>query len=587
MYRKILQLHKQATQVGKSTVIQSTDLAPVIWSRVAFFIAMTGSIAVVAALNSPPAAAQTTDPSQVFEVCAQNFPTPTELACGAGSSTVGSGASKTAMGANAKATANGASAFGSGAAAPLPFSMALGIGSLTVAPNQISIGTLTNLYRLPGITSPASLASQSGPVSIVTSDAAGHLAVGSGSSSGAAWLLGGNTVGPNDYIGSNNGMPFIVKTTGQERMRVTPSGFVGIGTTNPTLHLEVHNAVNPVMGVSSNSALGRFGVATCAGCFSTVAALDDFVLGNGGLNVRDLLLTSRSDNPAGGAIRFATGTISGSPDTEKMRLTKAGDLGVGTTSPTARTEISHTNLSPGAVALRITNTDSTVSTFTESGIGFNVALASQNNNGNPNYYAARIYSKYDGQNVYDGRLTLQVRQAAGGSFNDVLSLKNSRVGIETINPLETLDVAGTVRLQVPSSGSNHLCSVPSGSSVVIAQCAPSDARLKTNLRPITNALDKLEQVHGVSFEWNDRYRAIGGTATGREIGVLAQDVERSFPELVSVRDDGYKQVAYERLTAVLVEAVKDLRRENEALKKRTDALERALAGRLAMREARR
>ncbi|MHC4643013.1 MAG: tail fiber domain-containing protein, partial [Planctomycetota bacterium] len=57
------------------------------------------------------------------------------------------------------------------------------------------------------------------------------------------------------------------------------------------------------------------------------------------------------------------------------------------------------------------------------------------------------------------------------------------------------------------------------------------------------------------------------------IGVIAQDVEKVFPELVSEPTSNYKSVDYTKLTAVLIEAVKELKTENEILRERVDALE--------------
>ena len=84
--------------------------------------------------------------------------------------------------------------------------------------------------------------------------------------------------------------------------------------------------------------------------------------------------------------------------------------------------------------------------------------------------------------------------------------------------------------------------------------ASSDERLKDNVAEISNALDRVEKLRGVSFDWNDKQSVY----SGHDIGVIAQDVEEVLPELVENRDNGYKAVKYDKLTAVLIEAVKEL-----------------------------
>ncbi|MDP3561751.1 MAG: tail fiber domain-containing protein [Legionellaceae bacterium] len=84
----------------------------------------------------------------------------------------------------------------------------------------------------------------------------------------------------------------------------------------------------------------------------------------------------------------------------------------------------------------------------------------------------------------------------------------------------------------------------------------SDKFLKDNIRPIAKALSKVNQLSGNYFEWNalqDTYE-VGST----DIGVIAQEVEAVFPELVITRDNGFKAVKYEKLVPVLIEAIKEL-----------------------------
>ena len=99
----------------------------------------------------------------------------------------------------------------------------------------------------------------------------------------------------------------------------------------------------------------------------------------------------------------------------------------------------------------------------------------------------------------------------------------------------------------------------------------SDGRLKTNVRKIENALDKVTQINGVVYDWNDTYKKSHGDIDGYFVrndnsGVIAQDVEKVFPNVVAERPDGFKAVRYELLVPLLIEAIKDLKAEIELLK---------------------
>jgi hypothetical protein len=93
-----------------------------------------------------------------------------------GTASTASGAGSTASGYNSTASGSSATAVGYGATAAYSNSAAFGAGATATATNQVAIGTASNTYKLSGLTSAASLAAQSGPVSLVTTDAAGHLA---------------------------------------------------------------------------------------------------------------------------------------------------------------------------------------------------------------------------------------------------------------------------------------------------------------------------------------------------------------------------------------------------------------------------
>lgn len=96
--------------------------------------------------------------------------------------------------------------------------------------------------------------------------------------------------------------------------------------------------------------------------------------------------------------------------------------------------------------------------------------------------------------------------------------------------------------------------------------ANSDARLKNIGPTIQNPINKVMALRGVHYTWNAEGRKIGLESTQPQIGVLAQDVEALFPELVSEKD-GFKLVSYDRLVPVLIEAFKALNEKVENLEK--------------------
>ena len=93
----------------------------------------------------------------------------------------------------------------------------------------------------------------------------------------------------------------------------------------------------------------------------------------------------------------------------------------------------------------------------------------------------------------------------------------------------------------------------------------SDAQFKDNVQQLEGALDKVKQIRGVSFDWNDKQDVY----EGHDIGVIAQEVEAVYPELVHERDyNNSKAVDYVKLTAVLIEAVKELSAKVDELEKK-------------------
>jgi len=89
----------------------------------------------------------------------------------------------------------------------------------------------------------------------------------------------------------------------------------------------------------------------------------------------------------------------------------------------------------------------------------------------------------------------------------------------------------------------------------------SDSRLKDNVTPIADALVKINQIGGYEFDWNGN-----SEHSGHDVGVIAQEIEKVLPEVVAERDNGYKAVRYEKIVALLIQAVKEQQLQIDELK---------------------
>ena len=90
----------------------------------------------------------------------------------------------------------------------------------------------------------------------------------------------------------------------------------------------------------------------------------------------------------------------------------------------------------------------------------------------------------------------------------------------------------------------------------------SDRNLKTDIVPIENALTKVSILGGYEFNWDE---TVQEDHTGHDYGVIAQEVEAIFPELVQTRKNGFKAVRYEKLIPALIESIKELKNRVEKL----------------------
>jgi len=119
---------------------------------------------------------------------------------------------------------------------------------------------------------------------------------------------------------------------------------------------------------------------------------------------------------------------------------------------------------------------------------------------------------------------------------------------------------GNSRLEINKS--THFTGNVQATGDVVAY-ASSDERLKNEIIPISNPLEKINSIGGYSFVWNEEKQNI---YKGKDYGIIAQEIEEILPELVQTREDGYKSVKYDKLVSLLIEGIKELSKEVSELK---------------------
>lgn len=208
----------------------------------------------------------------------------------------------------------------------------------------------------------------------------------------------------------------------------------------------------------------------------------------------------------------------------------AGNLGVGVTFPTSKVDI------VGQDGLRVTGFQPFI-TLRESG----------------NNLTARIQSA-------NGELFF--RPNAGGTSEPAMYIsQDGRIAVGNILTLDRFQVFGDIR--AGTSGSNGCLKNFNGGG--IAGTCSSDIRYKRDILPFGRLLSRFVQLRPVSFYWLEE--RVGGLHFGkeRETGLIAQEVEKLFPELVASDENGYRAVKYSNLPLLSIEAIKELKAENDEL----------------------
>jgi endosialidase-like protein len=171
------------------------------------------------------------------------------------------------------------------------------------------------------------------------------------------------------------------------------------------------------------------------------------------------------------------------------------------------------------------------------------------------------------------------RITAEGGHPLALQDGGGSVGIGTSTPRDVLEVAGELRVAD--------C-VKNAAGTQIAGTCPSDERLKVNIEPFAPLLSQLVRLQPVHFDWRANEYPDYHFGTSRSYGLIAQEVEQVFPELVSRDKNSFKAVNYSELPLLLLQAIRELDAANQSMQEqhKLDVQQnRSLESRIAALEA--
>lgn len=202
-----------------------------------------------------------------------------------------------------------------------------------------------------------------------------------------------------------------------------------------------------------------------------------------------------------------------------LYIADSGRVGIGTTTPTHGLHLSAATTASNSV-MRITSTNTK-----DAHIRYDFPTDSTK------YWVAG--SDFDMGNAY-----LVWNSTTPSDIPFYINSASNYVGIGTYSPSYRLHVAGTA---AGTSWSNL-----------------SDLRFKRDIKPLDNSLERILQLNGVTYNWRQEDFPERNFEEDRDLGLIAQNVEKVFPEAVTEDQEGYKGVKYSNLIAAVIEAIKEL-----------------------------
>jgi hypothetical protein len=375
--------------------------------------------------------------------------------------------------------------------------------------------------------------------------------------SNIAWNLTGNsgTTAGTNFIGTTDAKDLVFKTNGTEKLRIQSNGNVGVGHNSPSASLHLYGTGQSGFIPTSHGITGVHGaeIAFSANGFSNPAAsiqLLDYNAYSSGLCF----------NVHKGTSNGGTGIFADNWPTDvlqAMTIDNRGYVGIGTSSPGAALHVSSNNAGlyndillsgynngdiPVFNIRRARGTDVfPVNLINGDGLGGNHYYGYVNGGWS---YLSGVYATYKG----NGTTNLSNLSFMASNSERMVIDENGDVGIGCADPQYKLHVIGTL-------GVSTSIRTPSTSTGATTAC--SDMRYKTNIHPLSNALEKVLKIRGVTYDWRVKDFPEWKFSRRNQIGVIAQELEKIYPELVETDEKGYKSVDYSKITPILVEAIKE------------------------------
>ena len=322
---------------------------------------------------------------------------------------------------------------------------------------------------------------------------------------------------------------------------------VGIGTSTPNSPISFANTVGNKISLWGSSSTSNYG-----------------------LGVQSGLLQLYTDAPAA---NIAFGSGSSSSFTEIARIINSGEYGM---SLKGRLQLTTGTQSSGLWMTNIANTqnvtfmgmaaDNLTGFYSPGGAGWGLTMNTSNanvgiglNGGNPTKPLSFPASLGEKILLYPGGVGEVGIGVYGGELRLHCDIPGGKVSFGT------QDNAGNFDQTALAQRNGVFAFSVLGSLWVNGTTYASDERFKQNITSISSPLEKLLQINGVEYEMKTTEFAKNNFQPGRQMGLLAQNVEKIVPEAVNEKD-GYKGVDYARLVPLLIESIKELKREIEELK---------------------